>query len=158
MLNPIIKTDHTGSITVQASAKEIFICLTDRIKEWWTETMEGSSANKADEFTVRFGSSYKTFRVVDKIKPEIIVWRCTDALIDIPELENKKEWIGTKVVWEILPMKDISELKMTHVGLTPQMDCFDICEKGWNYFLASLEKLISTGSGEPFKKEAVSKT
>jgi hypothetical protein len=39
---------------------------------------------------------------------------------------------------------------MTHVGLSPALECYDNCSGGWGfYFNRSLRKLITTGVGEP---------
>jgi len=41
--------------------------------------------------------------VEEAIPDKKVVWKCIDTLIDIAEHKNKREWIGTKIVWEILP-------------------------------------------------------
>ncbi len=42
-------------------------------------------------------------------------------------------------------------LHFEHEGLTPQLECYQICEDGWGHFLkTSLNKLVETGKGEPF--------
>jgi hypothetical protein len=75
----------------------------------------------------------------------------TDSLIDIPELDNKTEWINTKIVWEISSNDNQTELHLTHFGLTPQVECYNICESGWHNFTDSLTEFINTGIGKPFK-------
>ncbi len=153
MLKEQIITDYTKSLLLTQTAGEVFTCISERIQEWWTEVYSGSSSARGDEFTVRFDKSFKTFRIADSIVPEVIVWTCKDAWINVPELTDKREWTGTKIVWEISSVQGGTNLQLTHVGLTREMECYDLCEKGWDYFLASLEKLISTGTGNPFKKD-----
>jgi hypothetical protein len=49
-----------------------------------------------------------------------------------------------------MPRTKATELTFTHIGLTPQVECFDQCEKGWDYFIGeSLYKLITEGAGLP---------
>ena len=39
---------------------------------------------------------------------------------------------------------------MKHVGLIPEIECYESCEKGWNFFTGdSLLKLINEGKGMP---------
>jgi len=40
------------------------------------------------------------------------------------------------------------------MGLVPQIECFKDCSNGWSYYLKSLISLITTGTGQPNKKNA----
>ena len=89
---------------------------------------------------------------VEELVPDKkVVWNVTASLIDIPELKNKTEWINTKIVWEISSTDSHTELHLTHFGLTPQVECYNICEDGWHNFTNSLSEFINTGTGKPFK-------
>ncbi len=47
-----------------------------------------------------------------------------------------------------------TQLSFTHIGLTPGVECYAQCEKGWNYFIGiSLFKLITEGAGVPDTSE-----
>jgi hypothetical protein len=139
------------SITPNASAEQVYNSITREIPEWWTEDFEGASGYIDEVFTVRFGSTYKTFKIEDAIPNERIVWLCLDALIDTPELENKTEWIGTRIVWDIIAGEN-TELKVTHIGLTPDVECYKLCQQGWKDFVAgSLLGLLNNGKGSPYK-------
>lgn len=132
--------------------KEIFDCLTTRIKEWWTETVEGSAIHIGNKFTVMFGETFKTFQVEEIATNTKIVWSCLDAYINVPAFKNKNEWIGTRIAWEILPEDNGTKLVLTHFGLTPALECYEVCENGWIQYLGSLKKLITEGKGLPNKK------
>lgn len=149
-----IKTGYQSSIVVNTSAAEIFTCLTTKIREWWTESTEGSAKNSNDWFTVRFGHTFKAFEVEEIISDKKIIWKCIDAWIDMPALQNKSEWQGTKIVWEMYPENGATKLEMTHYGLTPSFECYEMCENGWIQFLSSLKNLLTTGKGSPHKKAA----
>lgn len=75
----------------------------------------------------------------------------------MPELNNKKEWIGTKIIWEILQNADTTTLLLTHQGLNSAIKCFEVCLDGWNSFLNSIDMLLTTGKGLPFlnKKKVI---
>lgn len=140
------------SIIIQATDNKVFDALTNSITKWWTEMFEGNSNEKGQIFTIRFGKNiFKTMAVEELIPNQKVVWNVTDSLIDIPDLKNKTEWINTKIVWEISSKDDQTLLHLTHIGLTPQVECYDICEVGWHNFTDSLTEFINTGIGTPFK-------
>jgi len=60
------KQDYTTTITVNASAQEAFKSI-NNVSKWWTEDMEGSSQKLNDVFTVRFGETWMTMKVVELI-------------------------------------------------------------------------------------------
>lgn len=91
---------------------------------------------------------YNNKNLIPNIK---ISWLVTDSLIDIPELKNKSEWLDTRIVWEIFSLDTQTELHLTHFGLTPQVECYYICENGWHNFTDSLTEFIITGTGMPFR-------
>jgi len=69
---------------------------------------------------------------------------------NLHRLKDKKEWKGTDVLWEIVPMKGATEILMTHIGLKPGIECFEDCTVGWNHYVKeSLFKLLNEGKGVP---------
>ena len=140
------------TIIIQAAGDKVFDALTNSITKWWTEMFEGISNQQGQFFTIRFGTKvFKTMTVEELIKNKKVVWYVTDSLIDIPDLNNKTEWINTKIVWEISAQDSKTELHLTHFGLTPQVECYNICQDGWHNFTDSLTQFIITGIGKPFK-------
>lgn len=146
-------TDYSISKTVKNNPEEAFSAITDRIPDWWSREFEGAGNQVGGSFTVRFGShdqSYKTMKIVKLEAGKEVVWECTDAFINLPDLSNKKEWIGTKIVWSIYKTDEGSMITLTHEGLTTSFECYEICEAGWNSFFSSLVKLLVTGTGTPY--------
>jgi hypothetical protein len=43
-----------------------------------------------------------------------------------------------------------STLFFTHIGLTPQLVCYDKCDAGLNHFLESLKDYLEQGTGTPY--------
>jgi len=81
----------------------------------------------------------------------MIVWRTVDA--DLPHAKDPREWIGTETRFEIARKGDKTELRFTHVGLVPELDCYEACSAGWTFYVGqSLRRLIATGEGEPDRK------
>ena len=145
--------NYSDLIKLNAPADKVFDALTNKIPLWWTEMFEGSANNKNDAFTVRFGEAiYKTILVKEITNNLKIVWSVTDSLINIPELKNQTEWIGTSIEWEIIQQGSKTELLLTHIGLRPDIECYDICTTGWKQFTNSFKLFVETGKGNPFKQ------
>jgi uncharacterized protein YndB with AHSA1/START domain len=134
-----------------ADVEKVFDALTNSVNKWWTEMFEGISNQEGQTFTIRFGANvFKTMLVEEIVPNQKVIWHVTDSLIDIPDLQNKTEWINTKIVWEMSSLSGQTFLHLTHFGLTPQVECYTICESGWHSFTDSLSEFIITGVGKPF--------
>ncbi|MBP1164946.1 hypothetical protein JOE44_001830 [Chryseobacterium sp. PvR013] len=145
--------DYIHEIEVNSTADRIYHALTQEIPLWWTELFEGSSSEAGNLFTIRFGDQiHKTMRVKELIHNTKIVWWVEDSLIALPELKNQTEWIGTTIVWEMEQKENSSVLMLTHIGLNPNIECYEICSNGWRQFLGSLTKFLETGEGTPYRK------
>ena len=106
-----------------------------------------------DEFTYRYKDvHYSKQRIVEVVAGKRIVWLILEAWLSF--IEDKSEWNGTKVVFEVSKKGDETEVRFTHEGLVPQHECFDKCSNAWRFYVnESLRNLIATGKGRPNKKE-----
>jgi hypothetical protein len=139
--------DFTSKFTVHATASEAFDAIT-RVSEWWTASLEGHSAKLGDVFSVYFGKTHVTMKITEWVKNQKILWTVTDGYLDW--LVDKKEWNGTKILWEVQGKDGQATVIMTHIGLHPGIECYDNCEKGWNFYVGeSLRKLIQEHKGTP---------
>jgi hypothetical protein len=139
--------DYTTSITAKVSAEEAFNSISN-VSKWWAKNFEGKAQNQGDSFTVRFGETFVTFKIAESIAGKKSVWLVTDC--HLHWLNDKTEWTGTKIVWDIATKNDAEQVTMTHVGLIPGMECYDTCENGWNgHIQKSLLNLMTEGVGSP---------
>lgn len=150
-LKPVFSKDYQFSLVIKNEIENVFQALTTEIPHWWSKNFSGKSNGIGESFTVRFGTTYKTFKVMELIPNKSVVWECTDTLIDLPELPNNTEWKGTKVVWDLYQQAEGTKIMWTHLGLTPQVVCYEICERGWQSFLQSLKAFVETGQGRPYE-------
>ncbi len=69
---------------------------------------------------------------------------------DVLEHRPFSEWDGTKLVFAIEKMGPrSSKLQFQHVGLTPECDCYDACNGGWEYLMTSVKDYSEKGKGGP---------
>ena len=49
---------------------------------------------------------------------------------------------------------DETEVRFAHLGLVPEVECYDACSNAWGgYVNSSLRTLITKGKGQPNRKE-----
>lgn len=143
------KPDYKTSISVNAPVEEAFERIT-QVSEWWTKNFEGSSKKLNDVFTVRFGETFVTAKLTEVVKNKKILWHITDC--NLHWIENKKEWKDTEVSFEISKNKNSTQIDFTHIGLKPDIECYNDCTTGWNQYVhESLLKLITEKKGLPDK-------
>jgi len=134
-----------SSITVNITPKEAFegIC---KVQQWWGH-IEGKTEQQNDVFTYRPNDTWVNFKITE-CNFNKIVWHVTGSYLHFQN--NKREWTGTDVVFEIVDIGNSTQINFTHIGLVPEVECYENCVKGWaHYFTVSLFQLLTTGKGQP---------
>ncbi len=97
--------DYSNTILLPCPAATTFDAITCRIPDWWSLDFDGASAREGDEFTVRFGETFKTMRIESVAENTAVTWLCVDQRIVMPEglkpLKNPAEWVGNLIRWTI---------------------------------------------------------
>jgi hypothetical protein len=142
------KTDYTAILTVKATPQEVFKSI-NSVTKWWTNNLEGRSQKLNDEFTVRFGDVHiSKQKLVEVIPDKKVVWLVTESNLNF--IKDKQEWTNTKISFELSNHDNKTQVRFTHVGLVPEVECYKSCTKGWDqYIKGSLFKLLTEGKGEP---------
>ena len=139
--------NYQCSIAADVTPHEAFEAV-NQVNEWWAKNFEGSAEKLNDVFTVRFGDTWVTFKIAEFIPDKKVVWQVTDCYL--PWLNDKTEWNGTSVAFEISPLGNATQVTMTHIGLVPGVECYEMCEAGWNHhFKESFLKLLTEHVGAP---------
>ena len=134
------------NIIVNASAAEVIkkIC---EVQSWWGVTFEGACKMQGDEFIIRMGGeSFFNFTVSELVPGKKITWKVTDCYM--PWYEDKNEWSGTQVVFDLSEANGQTTVDFTHEGLTPLVACYKDCKPGWTHWIGtSLLSYVNTGIG-----------
>jgi hypothetical protein len=140
--------DLTITLLVDKTPKEAFDAI-NNVTGWWTEEVEGNSKKLGDEFTVRFFDDIHvtTQKLVEVIPGQKVVWLVTKSALNF--LKDKNEWKDTKISFEISEKDKQTQIVFTHFGLVPGIECYKSCTGGWNQYIGSLFRLITTGKGAP---------
>lgn len=140
--------DFTTAIVVDQTPEQVYAAVND-VRGWWSHNIDGPT----DALNGVFRFSYlqvhdSTHEVVELVPYERVVWDVLDARLT--HASDEREWVGTKVVFEITEVADGTELRFTHHGLVQAFECFDACSNAWTFYInESLRDLITTGTGQP---------
>lgn len=140
------------AFSVDKSPEEAFNAIKN-IRGWWSEEIEGSTDMVGDEFTYHYKDIHRcTMRLTEAVLGKKLVWLVLDNYFDFTE--DKSEWKGTKISFEIARKGDKTDVCFNHLGLVPEYECFDVCSTSWgSYINGSLKSLINTGKGHPNQKD-----
>jgi hypothetical protein len=141
------KHDFTTTLVVEQTPQQVFNAIINP-QNWWPGEIHGASRHLNDEFTYRYEDfHFSRQRVIDLIADQKLVWLVTESIINY--VEDKKEWTGTKISFEISVKDNKTHLRFSHLGLDPQVECYDSCSNSWTQIIQqSLLSLITTGKGK----------
>ena len=138
--------NYTTTILVDQTPAEVFAAIKDA-RTWWTGDpgVTGSTDKLGDVFTYRYGDVHRSTHKITKLVPnKKIVWHTVDSQLNF--VPDQSEWTGTDIVFEITKQGDQTEVRFTHVGLVPAIQCYGDCSGAWGYNINEcLRGLIATG-------------
>lgn len=132
------KTDFTVTLSSIKTPTGIYQTLLN-VRSWWSglydEEFIGNSEKINDVFTFKAGGGahYTEQKLVELMPNKKIVWLITKA--NLTFLENTKEWVGTKLIFEISEKGEKNEVKFIHEGLNYTSECYDSCAPAWTQYL-----------------------
>jgi hypothetical protein len=149
---PMPNLNFTTAFEVDQTPQEAFEAITN-VRGWWSEEIEGNTGILGDEFTYRYKEAHHCkMKLIEVIPHKKAVWLVLDNYFNFTE--DKSEWKGTKVIFEISKTGERTEVRFTHQGLVPEYECFNICSNAWGFYINdSLLSLITTGKGHPNGKD-----
>jgi hypothetical protein len=145
--------NFTATFSVDQSPQEVFDAI-NNVRGWWSGEIDGSTDKLGAEFTYQYQDIHRSTQKITELVPgKKVVWHVLDAQINF--VKSKREWKGTDIVFEITKKGGKTELRFTHVGLVPAIECYGKCAGAWGFYINdSLRNLITTGKGDPNQKES----
>lgn len=139
--------DFTTSFFVAQSPTAVYNAI-NNVGGWWQGEVEGSTDLLGGEFTYRMKDlHFSRQQVVELVPGQKIVWLVTDSRLNF--LQDKGEWTGTRLVFEISEINNKTQVRFTHQGLVPSIECYGTCTNAWSRLVQeSLFSLITTGVGK----------
>jgi hypothetical protein len=135
---------HTALATATFKKVRRSVFLTNRFS--WHQNSSRAGEKQASKLR------RSTQKITEFVSGRKVVWHVTKSRINF--VQDKSEWDGTDVVFEINRKGGMTELRFTHRCLVPAIECYGGCSGAWAYFInESLRDLITTGKGKPETKE-----
>jgi len=124
-----------------SSLTDAYKALTTRegLSAWWTNNTQGEST-VGGVLQFRFGAGGFDMKVLELDPAKRVLWQVVDG---------PKEWIGTKVSWELKQEGDYTVVLFKHQGWKEPVEFMHHCSTKWGTFLMSLKSLLEAGKGAP---------
>lgn len=144
--------NFTATIIVDKSPTVAFNAI-KRFRAWWSEEIEGDTEKLNEEFFYHYKDIHLCkMKLIEVVPEKRLVYQVIDNQFNF--IEDKSEWINTKLIFEIMNDGGKTKVQFTHEGLVPEYECYNVCNDAWSgYINNSLYNLIMTGKGEPNPKD-----
>ena len=145
--------NYSISFEVDQSPDEVFAAIIN-VRGWWSEEIEGRT-DELGEFNYHYQDIHRcSIRITGLTPGRQVAWHITDNYFNF--VEHKSEWTDTDIVFDIAQKGNKTEVCFTHVGLTPEYECYSVCSDSWGtYINGSLRDLITKGEGQPNQNERI---
>lgn len=142
----LASANFTTSFFVDQTPHEVFTSILN-VRGWWQGEIDGSSDKLNDEFSYSVpGIHFSKQKVTEYIPDQKLVWLVTESELNF--ISDKSEWTNTSIVFEVTEINNKTQVRFTHIGLAPEVECYDACSNAWRDLIQkSLVSLITTGKG-----------
>ncbi|KQT96945.1 SRPBCC family protein [Rhizobium sp. Leaf453] len=147
----------TTAFTVEQTPDAAFAAI-NNVRGWWSEDISRPTDQAGQAFKYRFHDIHRCeIRVTELVPGKRVAWLVLDNYFNFTR--DDTEWTGTQIVFDITRKDGLTEVRVTHLGLVPEYECYDACTNGWTtYVNGSLRDLIMTGKGQPNVGEPMNET
>ena len=111
------------------------------LASWWTTDTRGTS-KVGDVIEFRFGTrGHMDMRVLELETGKRVLWQVVDG---------PKEWIGTKISFDLKQNGDFTGVSFKHQGWKEPIEFMHHCSTKWASYMLSLKQFLETGTGSAF--------
>ena len=142
------RQDFTTTISVDRTPEEAFAAI-NNVRGWWSGEIEGDTDKLGAAFLYRYKDMHRSKQTITELVPgKRVVWHVSDSHLSF--LDDKSEWDGTSIAFDLSEKDGKTEIRFVHVGLVPQFECYGSCSSAWGMLInGNLRKLITTGQRQP---------
>jgi len=134
--------DILHKVGIKSSTQnDVYKALTtvEGLSGWWTNNVQGES-KVGGVLRFRFHGGGFDMKVLELHPVKCVLWQVIDG---------PKEWIGTKVSFDLKQEGDWTIVLFKHQGWKEPVEFMHHCSTKWGVFLLSLKSLLETGMGAP---------
>jgi uncharacterized protein YndB with AHSA1/START domain len=140
--------DYNRTIQVSATPERVFGTLTTAAEfgAWWAPA--AGSAAEGGELRVTFDGIEQplVLRVKQATRPSAVIW-------DVVACDFLPDWVGTTPAFTLSASGGGGcAVEFRHEGLSPELDCYEMCRAGWDQYLPSLRDYLQSGTGNPYTR------
>jgi hypothetical protein len=143
-----MSNDLAITFKVDQSPETVFAAI-NNVRKWWSGNIEGNTDKLGEEWIYRYQDIHYSKQKITELSPNIkVVWHVVDSYLNF--VEDKDEWTGTDIIFEIKKEDAKTKLTFIHQGLVPKIACYEKCASAWDFYINnSLRNFITTGKGDP---------
>ena len=137
--------DILHRVGIKSSLDDAYKALTTRegLSGWWTNDTQGEG-KVGGVLQFRFPVGGFDMKVLELHPATQVLWQVVDG---------PKEWIGTRVSWELKQEGDYTIVLFKHQGWKEPVEFMHHCSTKWATYLMSLKALLETGTGAPSPRD-----
>jgi len=128
--------DMYHEIQINASPTKVYEAITTQkgLRGWWTgDSVAEPKVGSVAEFGFSKRATLFRMCIAELIPEKRVIWEC---------LGDFDEWIGTKLIWEIMADDDATKLRFTHGNWRSTDSWFATCNTTWGALMYRLKDYV----------------
>ena len=151
-----VEKDFQMKLSISISVEKLYVAVSteEGVRNWWTQFAKvGKEVGSLAEFRFPKAGFYVRAEISALQPNHLVEWKVIDSMHpEASGFSNLRDWEGTIIRFELEQVsEEESFLNFTHIGLNEELECYQVCERGWTSYLSSLQRLLESGEGNPYK-------
>lgn len=144
--------DFSTILVVDATPAIVFNAV-NNVRGWWSENINGDTNRLNSEFDYHYQDVHRCkMKITEWVPNQKVAWTVLDNHFKFTE--DKTEWTGNQLIFDIVKKDGHTQLEFTQKGLLPEQECYQVCHDAWTHYIQdSLKQLILTGKGKATPKD-----